>query len=66
MHRNHYQPVSSTMAERDAKVSSECPVGTYFSVSNVSPETAFLLLRLVARSLRHTKHSSWKGGVLWK
>lgn len=50
MHRHHYQPVSSTMAERNAKVSSEGPVGTYFSVLNVSLEAAFLLLRLVVSS----------------
>lgn len=66
MHRHHSQPVSSTMAERGAKVSSEGPVGTHFSVSNVSPETAFLLLRLVESSLSYTKHFSWQGSVLWK
>lgn len=66
MHRHHYQPVSSTMAERNAKVSSEGPVGTYFSVLNVSLEAAFLLLRLVVSSLRYAKHFSWKGSVLWK
>lgn len=66
MHRHHYQPVSSTTAERDAEVFPEGPVGTYFSVSNVYPETDISLLRLVVSSLRHSNHFSWKGTILWK
>ena len=54
MHRHAYQPVSSTVAERDAKVSFEGPVGTYSCVSNVSPESAFLLLSLLVVSVIHT------------
>lgn len=55
MRRDAYQPVSSTVAERDAKVSFESLVGTYFCVSNVSPESAFMLLRLLVVSVIHTK-----------
>lgn len=55
MRRQAYQPLSSTVAERDARVSFEGPVGTDFCASDVSPESALLLLRLLVVSVIHTK-----------
>lgn len=54
-HYDAYQPASSTVAERDARVPFEGPVSTCFCVSNVSPESAFLLLRLLVVSVIHKK-----------
>lgn len=51
MHKHSYQAVSSTLAERDAKVSFAGPVGTYFRALRLSffPKLLFGILAI------HTK-----------